>query len=64
MGTFTTLIGGYAPTVGDEVVLRARVSEYYNLTQLSGASLVRRIATGLDVDTDGRGRPTRCRRPS
>ena len=23
MGAFTTLIGGYAPTVGDEVVLRA-----------------------------------------
>ncbi|MEU7845204.1 lamin tail domain-containing protein [Micromonospora sp. NPDC049114] len=51
MGTFTSLVGGYVPTVGDEVVLRARVSEYYNLTQLSGASLVRRIATGLDVDT-------------
>lgn len=51
MGTFTSLVGGYVPTVGDEVVLRARVSEYYNFTQLSGASLVRRIATGLDVDT-------------
>ncbi|MEU4472223.1 lamin tail domain-containing protein [Micromonospora sp. NPDC023888] len=51
MGAFTSLVGGYVPTVGDEVVLRARVSEYYNLTQLSGASLVRRIATGLNVDT-------------
>ncbi|WP_433264573.1 lamin tail domain-containing protein [Micromonospora vinacea] len=51
MGTFTSLIGGYVPTVGDEVVLRARVSEYYNFTQLSGASLVRRIAGGLAVDT-------------
>ncbi|WP_030490182.1 lamin tail domain-containing protein [Micromonospora chokoriensis] len=51
MGTFTSLIGGYLPTVGDEVVLRARVSEYYNLTQLSGASLVRRIGGGLAVDT-------------
>ncbi|GGO11508.1 lamin tail domain-containing protein [Micromonospora parathelypteridis] len=50
MGTFTSLIGGYVPTVGDEVVLRARVSEYFNLTQLSGASLVRRIASGLAVD--------------
>ncbi|MFJ6152097.1 lamin tail domain-containing protein [Micromonospora profundi] len=51
MGTFTSLIGGYVPTVGDEVVLRARVSEYFNFTQLSGASLVRRIATGLDVNS-------------
>ncbi|WP_410814431.1 lamin tail domain-containing protein [Micromonospora sp. 067-2] len=51
LGTFTSLIGGYVPTVGDEVVLRARVSEYFTLTQLSGASLVRRVATGLDVDS-------------
>ena len=51
MGGFTSLIGGYTPTVGDEVVLRARVSEYYNMTQLSGASLVRKLASGLDVDT-------------
>ncbi|MGC4896585.1 lamin tail domain-containing protein [Micromonospora sp. DT31] len=51
MGSFTTLIGGYAPTVGDEVVLRARVSEYFNQTQLSGASLVRKLDSGLDVDT-------------
>lgn len=51
MGTFTSLIGGYVPTVGDEVVLRARVSEYYSFTQLSGASLVRRIGGGLAVDT-------------
>ena len=40
MGSFTTLIGGYVPTVGDEVVLRARVSEFFNFTELSGASLV------------------------
>ncbi|MBM7491102.1 putative extracellular nuclease [Micromonospora luteifusca] len=51
MGTFTSLIGGYVPTVGDEVVLRARVSEYFNFTQLSGASLVRRIGGGLAMDT-------------
>ncbi|MEH0842724.1 lamin tail domain-containing protein [Micromonospora sp. CPCC 205711] len=49
-GSFTTLIGGYAPTVGDEVVVRARVSEYFNQTQLSGASLVRKVDSGLDVD--------------
>ncbi|WP_446211521.1 lamin tail domain-containing protein [Micromonospora sp. IBSANI012] len=52
MGSFTTLIGGYAPTIGDEVVLRARVSEFFNQTQLSSASLVRKLASGLDVDTD------------
>jgi len=50
-GSFTTLIGGYAPTVGDEVVLRARVSEFFNLTELSSASLVSTLDTGLDVNT-------------
>ncbi|NJP31404.1 lamin tail domain-containing protein [Micromonospora thermarum] len=50
MGSFTSLVGGYVPTVGDEVVLRARVSEYFNMTQLSSASLVRKLASGLDVD--------------
>ncbi|MGN9776142.1 lamin tail domain-containing protein [Micromonospora sp. H33] len=49
MGSFTSLIGGYVPTVGDEVVLRARVSEFFNMTQLSSASLVRKVASGLDV---------------
>ena len=34
------------------MVLRARVSEYFNQTQLSSASLVRKLATGLDVNTD------------
>jgi uncharacterized protein len=52
MGSFTSLIGGYPPQVGDEVVLRARVSEFFNLTQLSSASLVRVLATRLDVNTD------------
>jgi predicted extracellular nuclease len=50
MGSFTSLIGGYVPVVGDEVVLRARVSEYFFMTQLSSASLVAKpLATGLDV---------------
>jgi hypothetical protein len=51
MGSFTSLIGGYVPTVGDEVVIRARVSEFFFLTQLSSASLVSVMATGLDVST-------------
>lgn len=47
MGGFTSLIGGYVPTVGDEIVVRARVSEYFSMTQLSSASLVTQLATGL-----------------
>jgi predicted extracellular nuclease len=52
MGAFTSLIGGYVPTVGDEIVVRARVSEYFSMTQLSSASLVTTLATGLDVATE------------
>jgi predicted extracellular nuclease len=51
-GTFTTLIGGYLPTVGDEVVIRARVSEFFSFTELSGASLVTKLASGLDVNAE------------
>ncbi|GAA3335763.1 hypothetical protein GCM10020358_05320 [Amorphoplanes nipponensis] len=47
MGGFTTLIGGYEPVVGDEIVVRARVSEYFSMTQLSGASLVSKLASGV-----------------
>jgi hypothetical protein len=49
LGTYTTLIGGYAPRAGDEIVLNARVSEYYNLTELSGAEWVATLAEGLEV---------------
>jgi uncharacterized protein len=49
MGSFTSLIGGYVPVVGDEVIIRARVSEYYFMTQLSSASLVTKLASGVDV---------------
>jgi hypothetical protein len=47
MGGFSSLIGGYVPTVGDEVVLRARVAEFFFLSQLTSASLVRVIDTGV-----------------
>ena len=50
MGSFTSLIGGYVPQVGDEVVLRARVSEFFNMTQLSSASLVHVVGSSLDVE--------------
>jgi predicted extracellular nuclease len=49
MGTFTSLIGGYVPTVGDEIVVRARVSEYFSMTQLSSASLVRVVESGVSA---------------
>jgi len=52
MGSFTSLIGGYVPTVGDEVIIRARVSEFFFLTELSSASLVTKLASGLDVRAD------------
>ena len=48
--TFTTLIGGYAPKVGDEIVIEARVSEFFNLTELSGASLVTLLAEQVPAD--------------
>jgi predicted extracellular nuclease len=44
MSTFKDLQGGYVPAVGDEIVISARVSEYFNLTELSGASLVAKLA--------------------
>ena len=49
MGSFTSLIGGYVPTVGDEIVVRARVSEYFSMTQLSSASLVTKIASDVPL---------------
>jgi predicted extracellular nuclease len=40
MSTFSDLIGGYVPVVGDEVVISGRISEFFNMTELSSASLV------------------------
>ena len=50
MGSFTSLIGGYVPRVGDEVIIRARVSEFFSMTELSGASLEQLVNPMLDVD--------------
>jgi predicted extracellular nuclease len=47
--TFTTLIGGYQPVVGDEIVIRGRVTEFFNLTEIASASLVSKLAAGVDV---------------
>jgi len=50
MGTFTTLIGGYEPQVGDEVVISGRVSEFFSYTELSSASLIVKVGSMLDLD--------------
>ena len=51
MGTYGDLIGGYVPQVGDEVVLTGRISEYYDMTELVSASLVRVVRSGVDIAT-------------
>ncbi|OJF13453.1 hypothetical protein BG844_15175 [Couchioplanes caeruleus subsp. caeruleus] len=50
MGTFTSLIGGYVPTVGDEIVIKAKVVEYFSMTQLSSASLVTKLASDVPMN--------------
>ncbi len=57
LGGFTTLLradGGpaYLPSVGDELVLRGTVTEFFALTQLTSPRLVSVAATGLDPDAD------------
>jgi uncharacterized protein len=54
MSGFTSLIGGYVPQVGDEIVVRARVTEFFNLTELTSASLAPDglLRTGVDVDAE------------
>ncbi len=44
--------GYYEPVVGEEVVIRARVSEYYGLTELGSAKLVSVIRDGVDLSTE------------
>jgi len=56
LGGFTTLLradGGpaYLPAVGDELVLRATVSEFFALTELTSPRLLSVAGTGLDPDT-------------
>lgn len=45
-------LGGYTPRVGDEVVLRGRVAESFNQTQLQEASLVRLVRSGVNLDAE------------
>lgn len=57
-GTFTTLRrdggGFYPPRVGDEVVLRGPVVEFFNLTQLSNPFLVQVVRSGVDLERETR----------
>ena len=52
MNRFPDLLGGYVPEVGDEIVITARVSEFFFLTQLSSASLASLVREDVDVTTD------------
>lgn len=53
MNTFTDLKDGYVPVVGDEVVITGTISEYYNMTELSSASLIGDVVRhDVDLDTE------------
>jgi predicted extracellular nuclease len=57
MGGFTTLLraegGTYTPQVGDEIILSGRVSEFFNLSQLSsGLSVIQVVRSGVDLDAE------------
>lgn len=52
MGSFTSLIGGYVPEIGDEVILSARVTEFFSLTELTSASLLSLVRSGVDLTTE------------
>jgi predicted extracellular nuclease len=42
----------YTPQIGDEVVIRGSISEYYGLTELSGAYIVSVLQHGVDLSTE------------
>jgi len=52
MGGFPDLIGGNVPQVGDEIVLLGRVSEFFNLTELSSARALTVVQSGVDLDAE------------
>jgi predicted extracellular nuclease len=38
--------------VGDEVVISGKISEFFNMTELNSASLVKLVRSGVDIDTE------------
>ena len=57
MSTNSTMSGPggttYTPTAGDEVVISGTVSEYYNMTELTGPTLVKAVLrSGVDLDAE------------
>ncbi|MGH2605325.1 MAG: lamin tail domain-containing protein, partial [Anaerolineales bacterium] len=52
MGGFTSLIGGYVPVVGDEVIISARVTEFFSLTELTSARALLVVRSGVDLDAE------------
>ncbi|HET7009946.1 MAG TPA: hypothetical protein VFI11_04155, partial [Anaerolineales bacterium] len=57
MGSSTTINiaggGTYTPQVGDEIILSGRVSEFFNLSQLSaGLSVIQVVRSGVDLDAE------------
>lgn len=51
-GSFPDLIGGYVPVVGDEVVVLARVTEFFSFTELSSARALVVVRSGVDLDQE------------
>lgn len=53
---FTTLLregtGSYIPQVGDEVLLRGPVVEYFNMSQLNNPRLLAVLRSGVDVNAE------------
>ncbi len=53
MNTSSTMTGPddtYTPTIGDEVVIYGKISEYYYMTELSNPVLLDVVNTGVDID--------------
>ncbi len=44
--------GYYAPQVGDEVILRGPISEYYNMTELGNPYLLSVVRSGVDLNAE------------
>ena len=53
MNTFSDLVDGYVPIVGDEVVISGTISEYYNMTELSSAKLITLVSSSNPLPAPG-----------